>query len=353
MPEWPLLRALRGGHATRSLSLTGRRLCRLPWGLAKMRALECLDLRNNRLCRLPPDMEALGRLKVLNLGNNIFEEIPEQLMCLKSLQKLHLFGNKITRMSPLICGGLQNLVLLNLNNNLLSHLPPEIHRLENLECLSLNNNQLRSIPRELCSLQKLCELHLSHNSLTALPEEIGHLTELKILSLSRNQIEELPEGICKMVSLRVLDLAGNNIQIFPIAMQDLELVELYCEGNPLLQRHPVSAIQEEEVLTLKVTYFCLRFSNDFVFECRSNLKYDQSNYSKKLTKMITTLVDGVNFVFKNYFGKKCTCDSYNAGFQRPWWGAGGKFFFFQIIPTMQIIFLTRKLISKSILDFIC
>ncbi|XP_048364445.1 leucine-rich repeat-containing protein 69 isoform X2 [Sphaerodactylus townsendi] len=251
MPEWPLLRALRGGHATRSLSLTGRRLCRLPWGLAKMRALECLDLRNNRLCRLPPDMEALGRLKVLNLGNNIFEEIPEQLMCLKSLQKLHLFGNKITRMSPLICGGLQNLVLLNLNNNLLSHLPPEIHRLENLECLSLNNNQLRSIPRELCSLQKLCELHLSHNSLTALPEEIGHLTELKILSLSRNQIEELPEGICKMVSLRVLDLAGNNIQIFPIAMQDLELVELYCEGNPLLQRHPVSAIQEEEVLTLK------------------------------------------------------------------------------------------------------
>nr|XP_056710869.1 leucine-rich repeat-containing protein 69 [Euleptes europaea] len=251
MPEWPLLRALRGGHGTRSLSLTARRLHNLPWGLAKMKALECLNLRDNRLCRLTPDMEALRRLKVLNLGNNIFEEVPEQLTCLKSLQKLHLFGNKITTMSPLMCGGLQNLVLLNLNNNLFSYLPPEIHRLENLECLSLNNNQLRSIPKELCSLQKLRELHLSHNSLTALPEEIEHLAELQILRLSRNQIEELPEGLCKMASLRVLDLAGNKIQIFPAAIQNLELVELYCEGNPLLQKHPVNAIQEEDVLTLK------------------------------------------------------------------------------------------------------
>ncbi|XP_015261540.1 PREDICTED: leucine-rich repeat-containing protein 69 [Gekko japonicus] len=251
MPQWPLLRALRGGRDTRSLSLTARHLHHLPWGLAKMKALECLNLRDNRLCRLRPDMEALSRLKVLNLGNNMFEDVPEQLTCLKSLQKLYLFGNNITRMSPLVCGGLQNLVLLNLNNNQLSYLPPEIHRLENLECLSLNNNQLQSIPRELCCLRKLRELHLTHNSLTALPEEIGHLTKLKILSLSRNQIEELPEGLCKMASLRVLDLAGNNIQIFPTAMQDLELVELYCEGNPLLRKHPVCAIQEEDVLTLK------------------------------------------------------------------------------------------------------
>ncbi|XP_077208054.1 leucine-rich repeat-containing protein 69 isoform X1 [Paroedura picta] len=251
MPQWPLLRALRGGRGTRSLSLTARQLDQLPSGFAKMKALECLNLRDNRLRRLRPDVEALSRLKVLNLGNNLFEDVPEQLICLKSLQKLHLFGNKITRMSPLVCGGLQNLVLLNLNNNQLRYLPPEIHRLENLEFLSLNNNQLQSIPRELCCLQKLCELHLNHNSLTALPEEIGHLTKLKILSLSRNRIEELPDGLCKMVSLQVLDLAGNNIHIFPTAMQDLDLVELYCEGNPLLQKIPVSAIQEEDILTLK------------------------------------------------------------------------------------------------------
>lgn len=32
----------------------------------------------------------------------------------------------------------------------------------------------------------------------------------------------------------------------------LQLEELYCEDNPLLQKNPVSAIQEEDILTLKV-----------------------------------------------------------------------------------------------------
>lgn len=37
-------------------------------------------------------------------------------------------------------------------------------------------------------------------------------------------------------------------------MADLQLEELYCEDNPLLQKHPVHAVQEEDILTLKVRY---------------------------------------------------------------------------------------------------
>ncbi|XP_053102042.1 leucine-rich repeat-containing protein 69 isoform X2 [Hemicordylus capensis] len=274
MAEGPLLRALRGGPGTRSLSLSARRLRHLPRGLGNMKGLEGLSLRDNRLSRLPQDMKALSRkpnsigfelenlrghlihsvilkLTVLNLGNNIFEEVPEQLKYLTSLKKLHLFGNKITRISPLIFDGLKNLVLLNLNNNQLSNLPVEIHRLENLECVSLDNNQLQCIPKELCYLRKLRKLYLSHNSIITLPEEIGYLTKLKVLILSRNQIEELPDGLSKLKRLRVLDVAGNNIQLFPTAMDDLTLEELYCEDNPLLEKYPVHAIQEKDVLTLK------------------------------------------------------------------------------------------------------
>uniref|UniRef100_A0A803T0Q8 Leucine rich repeat containing 69 n=1 Tax=Anolis carolinensis TaxID=28377 RepID=A0A803T0Q8_ANOCA len=189
-----------------------------------MSGLERLNLKGNRLRRLPQEVEALSRLKVLNLGNNNFDEAPEQLKYLVSLQKLHLFGNKICRISPSIFDGLQNLVLLNLNNNRLTYLPPEIQRLKNLECMSLDNNQLRSLPKELCCLRKLRELHLSHNSII---------------------------GLCKMKRLRILDVAGNNIQIFPTDMENLELEELYCEDNPLLEKNPVSAIQEEDILTLK------------------------------------------------------------------------------------------------------
>ncbi|ETE65734.1 Leucine-rich repeat-containing protein 69, partial [Ophiophagus hannah] len=158
---------------------------------------------------------------VLNLGNNNFDEVPEQLKYLISLQKLYLFGNKITKM------------------------------LENIECVSLENNKLEKIPKEFCYLQNLHELHLSHNFITSLPEDIEHLKKLKTLILSRNKIESLPDGICKLKRLRILDVAGNNIQIFPKAMGYLQLEELYCENNPLLQKNPVSAIQEEDILTLK------------------------------------------------------------------------------------------------------
>ncbi|XP_053102046.1 leucine-rich repeat-containing protein 69 isoform X5 [Hemicordylus capensis] len=260
MAEGPLLRALRGGPGTRSLSLSARRLRHLPRGLGNMKGLEGLSLRDNRLSRLPQDMKALSRkpnsigfelenlrghlihsvilkLTVLNLGNNIFEEVPEQLKYLTSLKKLHLFGNKITRISPLIFDGLKNLVLLNLNNNQLSNLPVEIHRLENLECVSLDNNQLQCIPKELCYLRKLRKLYLSHNSIITLPEEIGYLTKLKVLILSRNQIEELPDGLSKLKRLRVLDVAGNNIQLFPTAEITARFILAHLKDKDLfLQR---------------------------------------------------------------------------------------------------------------------
>ncbi|XP_053874056.1 leucine-rich repeat-containing protein 69 isoform X2 [Malaclemys terrapin pileata] len=236
MAERLLLRARRGGRGTRSVSLRGRRLQRVPRGLASLPGLRALSLRDNELRCLPVELGGLSRLTELNLGNNIFEEVPEQLKYLSSLEKLHLFGNKITTISPTIFDGLEKLIFLNLNNNKLKYLPPEIHRLENLENMNLNNNELESIPKELCALQKLSELHLSHNCLITIPEEIGYMTNLRMLCLSRNQIGVLPD------------------------MEDLMLMELYCEDNPLLQKQPVSAIQEEEVWSLKEIAARLIFS---------------------------------------------------------------------------------------------
>ncbi|MEH2290733.1 MAG: leucine-rich repeat domain-containing protein, partial [Nostoc sp.] len=44
---------------------------------------------------------------------------------------------------------------LNLSNNQLSSLPPEISQLSNLTWLSLNNNQLSSLPPEISQLSNL------------------------------------------------------------------------------------------------------------------------------------------------------------------------------------------------------
>ncbi|XP_014373702.1 leucine-rich repeat-containing protein 69 isoform X1 [Alligator sinensis] len=253
-------------------------------------------------------IQVLRMLTELNLGNNIFEEVPEQLKYLNSLQKLHLFGNKIATISPTIFDGLEKLTLLNLNNNRLKYLPPEIHRLENLEYMSLNNNQIGSIPKELCSLEKLSELHLSYNCLIMVPEEIGYMTNLRMLCLSRNQIEVLPDGLCKLRKLRILDVAGNRIRVFPTAMEDLLLMglkELYCEDNPLLQKQPVCAIQEEEMLSLTemTARFILRELNEKDSVLQTAVKQNQE-VGKLLSEKCVCAVCGQAFLTTRL---ECVC----------------------------------------------
>lgn len=109
------------------------------------------------------------KLTELNLGNNTLKELPAVLRHLESLKKLFLFSNQITVVPPevigrlslfcmisilkdwgwvgsnltLFCnlcftGGLQNLVVLNLNHNQIQRLPPEIKRYVAAECARSN-----------------------------------------------------------------------------------------------------------------------------------------------------------------------------------------------------------------------
>ncbi|KAM4689670.1 leucine-rich repeat-containing protein 69 [Discoglossus pictus] len=244
-----ILRAIRGN--ARMLNLNGKKLQRVPGAVGSLSLLTALQLKNNVLCQLPEEVTSLSNLTVLNLGNNQFEKVPEQLRYLKSLQRLHMFNNRITEIPASVFKGLENLISLNLNNNLIPHIPSEIHNLQHLENLSINHNHLKNIPKELCLLKKLTELHLSNNHLESLPEELGRLTNLKELRLSRNELTGLPEGLCKLKKLKILDVAGNQIWAFPSAISAVPLKELYCEENPLLQKEPISAVQEEDVLSLK------------------------------------------------------------------------------------------------------
>ncbi|XP_006859286.1 PREDICTED: leucine-rich repeat-containing protein 69 [Chrysochloris asiatica] len=250
MTERLLIRALKGGKNTKIVTLCGKKIAKMPSTLEKLTGLQTLVLQNNRISKVCPEISALTQLTALNLGNNLLEEVPEELKFLTSLKKLHLFGNRIHRFLPGACDGLQNLILLNLNNNLLTCLPGEIRRLKRLTYLSINFNQLASIPKELCFLGNLSELQLNYNQLICIPEEIKFLKKLQKLLLVRNDIEYLPEGLCDLTHLRILDIAGNIVHIFPSQFQNLKLKEFYCEGNPLLLKQPVHAVDQEDVWSL-------------------------------------------------------------------------------------------------------
>ncbi|XP_075682112.1 leucine-rich repeat-containing protein 69 isoform X2 [Rhinoderma darwinii] len=274
MADVLVLRAIRG--KARTLNLNGKRLQRVPRAVGSLTQLTSLHLKSNSLCQLPEEVIALSNLTVLNLGNNQFAKVPEELEYLHSLQILHMFGNKITDIPACVFDGLQNLTSLNLNNNLIEKLPAEIQKLQCLEKLSINHNCLQDIPKELCVLQNLCELHLGNNQLETLPEQIGYLSNLKELRIYRNKLIGLPEGLCRLRKLKILDIAGNKVQTFPSRMHEMPLLELYCEENPLLQREPVSAIQDEEILSLKeitARHILNLLQNGSALSLREQIKY--------------------------------------------------------------------------------
>ncbi|EMP42263.1 Leucine-rich repeat-containing protein 69 [Chelonia mydas] len=83
-------------------------------------------------------------------------------------------------------------------------------------------------------------------------------------------------------------------------MEDLMLMELYCENNPLLQKQPVSAIQEEEVWSLK------EIAARFIFS--------------QLTKEDSILRTAVkqNLEACNILSKKQECAQCGQGFLNMW-----------------------------------
>ncbi|UJR30468.1 hypothetical protein I4U23_018001 [Adineta vaga] len=221
--------------------------------LSKWNTLHELDLHGNQLKSLPDEIAELKWIEICNLGNNHFETIPLIVGSLSRLTKLLVFNNHLGNLSSsLVFSKLSNLRILNLNNNYITQLPPDIGCLINLEIFTMEHNQLIELPREIGLCTRLIELHLGFNSLTKLPLEIGYLTNLKQLILHRNNLLEIPESITNLKnSLKHLDIACNNLRIFPSKFHTLKLQEFHSEHNPLLERVPIHSVQENEILTLK------------------------------------------------------------------------------------------------------
>jgi len=82
----------------------------------------------------------------------------------------------------------KSLRVLNLAQNRISEISPEIRHLSVLSTLILNCNQISRLPNEIGSLSLLRRLQLSQNRLERLPSTIGELTFLEELDVSHNQV---------------------------------------------------------------------------------------------------------------------------------------------------------------------
>ncbi|MEM8639180.1 MAG: COR domain-containing protein [Cyanobacteria bacterium P01_G01_bin.54] len=182
---------------------------------------------------LPQELSQLTHLTRLNLQDNQLTSLSPELSKLISLIELSLGKNRL-KVLPSEIGQLTNLTLLSLTNNHLISLPKKLGKLINITRLELSKNRLKSLPPELGSLIKLILLSLTDNYLTSLPVELCDLIELEQLYLQNNFLKSLPSEFGKLTNLTVLGLNRNSLTSLPPELSQLpKLTCLHIQNNRL------------------------------------------------------------------------------------------------------------------------
>jgi Leucine-rich repeat (LRR) protein len=193
-------------------------------------------------CKLHSDMatciiKALSektKITHLDLSNNSINVIPPEIGTLSHLRRLDLSRNHIATI-PSELGNLSHLQMLNLSRNFeIKVIPGEIGNLSELRTLDLRYNKITAIPSEIENLSQLQRLDLTHNNITAISREIGNLLKLRMLNLRNNNITAIAPEIGNLLKLRMLDLRNNNITgIAPEIGSLSELRILYLTHNKI------------------------------------------------------------------------------------------------------------------------
>ncbi|NXT37761.1 LRC40 protein, partial [Pelecanoides urinatrix] len=112
--------------------------------LCMLHKLAHLDIRNNFLTSLPEEMEALTRLQIINLSFNRFKVFPSVLYRIVALETILLSNNQVGSIDPLQLQKMDKLGTLDLQNNDLLQVPPELGNCETLRTLLLEGNPFRT-----------------------------------------------------------------------------------------------------------------------------------------------------------------------------------------------------------------
>ena len=167
--------------------------------------------------------------------------VGSQLESARNTNGLVLRGKNI-RSVPAAAFDITTLVKLDVANNKLSMLPPEVGLLVALRVLDVRNNKLEALPEELGACTALETLHAEQNQVAQLPESIGQLASLRTLNLRGNRLNTVPASLSKCRSLRTLDLRSNCLYKLPYDIGALRaLTQLALQFNPDMVCPPTCA----------------------------------------------------------------------------------------------------------------
>ncbi|XP_034182833.1 leucine-rich repeat-containing protein 40 [Osmia lignaria lignaria] len=186
-------------QSTKLLSLAGQNLIELPHEVLENACkadVSTVDLSRNKLSELPDQLCMIATIADLKLASNELTHIPEWIgEKYKYLQALDLSKNFLESL-PSTLGLLKYLREINISFNRYKEIPESVYDIDSLEILIANDNSITNIDVSyLQKLQKLATLNLGNNNIGYVPPELGNLKNIRNLILSGNCFKQPRQAI--------------------------------------------------------------------------------------------------------------------------------------------------------------
>ncbi|XP_015202464.2 leucine-rich repeat-containing protein 27 isoform X2 [Lepisosteus oculatus] len=131
----------------------------------------------------------------LDLSRKNLHFITDDILRLSKIQNLYLEGNEICKIPDNFFSSLSSLIWLDLRNNKITCLPPEIGQHRGLKTLLLEGNPIKELPVQLGNLITLRALSLRHCPIEFPPQEIVHQGLQCILKFLRSTVSGKPVNV--------------------------------------------------------------------------------------------------------------------------------------------------------------
>lgn len=217
---------------------------------AKGKKVEALKIVNKKLTEIPDILFELKDLKKLDLSENPISKIPPDIKKLTKLETLILKECKLTNLPDEI-GELTQLQELDISSNSMMEyngqlkLGEWVGKLKNLKVLCCDYNLCFPFPDSIRQLKNLEELSLyqcSDGKEVDFPEVITQLTSLKKLKIGSNSFRTIPQSITKLLQLEELNLGSSLCYVneLPDLSGLTKLKTLHADGNQSFTERPFS-----------------------------------------------------------------------------------------------------------------
>ncbi|XP_048661994.1 leucine-rich repeats and immunoglobulin-like domains protein 3 [Marmota marmota marmota] len=240
------------------------------------RSLLCLA--GNRIAEiLPEHLKQFQSLETLDLSSNNISELKTAFPPLQ-LKYLYINSNRVTSMEPGYFDNLANtLLVLKLNRNRISTIPPKMFKLPQLQHLELNRNKIKNVDGlSFQGLSALKSLKMQRNGVTKLMDgAFWGLSNMEILQLDHNNLTEITKGwLYGLLMLQELHLSQNAInRISPDAWEFCQkLSELDLTFNHLSRLDDSSFLGLSLLNTLHIGNNKVSYIADCAFRGLSSLK---------------------------------------------------------------------------------